>query len=211
MASTQHRIPVWLKIAYTAFMAVLVPVYWVNYGPTNFLYFCDIALFFALVAIWTESRLLASIPTVGIALPQFLWCADFLCGLFGFSPLGMTAYMFEPERDLFLRGLSLFHGWLPFLLLYMVYKLGYDKTAFRAWWIIAWIAMFVAFFLMPKNADPNDINVPYNINYVYGLNEPQTWMSEWAWFAMMLLVIPVVFSYPTHLVLKRRKPGSAQL
>ncbi|MEE2888529.1 MAG: hypothetical protein VX951_13950, partial [Planctomycetota bacterium] len=106
---------------------------------------------------------------------------------------------------------SLFHGWLPFLLLYMVCKLGYDKTAFRAWWIIAWIAMFVAFFVMPKNANPDDINVPYNINYVYGLNEPQTWMSEWAWFAMMLLVIPVVFSYPSHLVLKRRKPGSAQL
>ena len=30
-------IPLWLKLAYTAFMAVLVPVYWANYGPTNFL------------------------------------------------------------------------------------------------------------------------------------------------------------------------------
>ena len=37
-----------LKVAYTAFMAVLVPVYWHHYGPTNFLYFCDVALFLTL-------------------------------------------------------------------------------------------------------------------------------------------------------------------
>lgn len=203
-AQATNRIPFWLKIVYTAFMAVLVPVYWINYGPTNFLYFCDIALFFALVAIWTESRLLASIPTVGIVLPQLLWCADFVCGLFGYSPLGMTAYMFEPERDLFLRGLSLFHGWLPFLLLYLVYKLGYAKSAFRSWWVISWVVMFIAFFLMPKAADPNNMNLPYNINYVYGVDAPQTVMPELTWFGMMLLVIPLVFSLPTHLVLRRK-------
>jgi hypothetical protein len=38
-------VPLWLKLAYTAFMAVLVPVYWVNCGPTNFVHFCDAALF----------------------------------------------------------------------------------------------------------------------------------------------------------------------
>jgi hypothetical protein len=204
MLATHNRIPGWLKVAYTAFMAVLVPVYWINYGPTNFLYFCDIALFFTLVAIWTESRILTSIPTVGILLPQLLWCLDFACGLFGYSPLGMTAYMFESERDLFLRSLSLFHGWLPFLLLYMIGKIGYDKAAFRYWWSIAWIAMFIAFFYMPKAKDANDVNLPYNINYVYGLTEAQTWMPEWPWFCMALLVIPIGFSYPTHLVLRRQ-------
>ena len=50
------RIPIALKLAYTAFLAVLVPVYWRNYGPTNFLYFCDVALFLTLVGIWTENR-----------------------------------------------------------------------------------------------------------------------------------------------------------
>ncbi len=39
------QVPLWLKLAYTAFMAVLVPVYWVNCGPTNFVHFCDAALF----------------------------------------------------------------------------------------------------------------------------------------------------------------------
>ena len=37
--------------------------------------------------------------------------------------------MFEKERSRFLRGLSLFHGWLPFLLLYLVWGMGYDGRA----------------------------------------------------------------------------------
>ena len=32
----------------------------------------------------------------------------------------MTDYMFDADHSLFLRGLSLFHGWLPFLLVYLV-------------------------------------------------------------------------------------------
>ncbi|HET8644043.1 MAG TPA: hypothetical protein VFO85_01065, partial [Vicinamibacteria bacterium] len=59
-----QRIPLAVKLIYTAFMAVLVPYYWMAYGPTNFLFFCDIALFFALAALWLESPLLASMPLV---------------------------------------------------------------------------------------------------------------------------------------------------
>jgi len=33
-----QRIPLWLKVAYTAFVAVLVPVYWYHYTPVNFLF-----------------------------------------------------------------------------------------------------------------------------------------------------------------------------
>ena len=72
------RIPPALKVTFTAFMAVLVPVYWSKYGPTNFLYFCDLALFLTLAAVWWENRLLASMAAVGIFLPQLLlWCGDF--------------------------------------------------------------------------------------------------------------------------------------
>ena len=67
------QLPITLKLAYTAFMAVLIPVYLTNYGPTNFLYFCDIALLLTLAGIWTENRLLASLPAVGILVPQALW------------------------------------------------------------------------------------------------------------------------------------------
>ena len=60
-----HRLSLWLKLAYTAFMAVLVPVYWHYYGPTNFLYFCDLALFITFVGIWIESSFLVSMCAVG--------------------------------------------------------------------------------------------------------------------------------------------------
>jgi hypothetical protein len=49
------KIPLWLKVAYTAFVAVLVPYYWHTYGPVNFLWFCDIALLVTLAALWLES------------------------------------------------------------------------------------------------------------------------------------------------------------
>ena len=70
MTRTPNRLPLWLKLAYTAFMAVLVPVYWYYYGPTNFLYFCDVALFLTLAGIWLESPLLVSMCAVGIVAPQ---------------------------------------------------------------------------------------------------------------------------------------------
>jgi hypothetical protein len=63
-AVSPSRVPVWLKWAYTGFMAVLVPVYWANYGPTNFIYFCDAALFLTLFAVWTDSALLVGAWTL---------------------------------------------------------------------------------------------------------------------------------------------------
>ena len=142
-------IPFWLKLAFTAFMFVLVPVYWANYGPTNFLYFCDLALFLVLAGIWTESPLLVSLPAVGILLPQMLWCLDFLVELCGGRLTGLTSYMSDPNRSLFLRGLSLFHGWLPFLVYYLVKKLGYDRRALVGWIAIATVVCLVAYFFLP--------------------------------------------------------------
>ena len=96
MADTcRAALPLWLKLAYSAFMAVLVPVYWHYYGPTNFLYFCDIALILTLVGIWIESPLLISMCAVGILVPQVLWVVDFLGNLVGMPLIGMTDYMFE--------------------------------------------------------------------------------------------------------------------
>src|SRR5215210_1140983 len=64
------RVPLWLKLLFSAHLAVLVPVYWYYYGPTNFLYFCDVALILTLVGLWIESPLLISMCAVGIVLPQ---------------------------------------------------------------------------------------------------------------------------------------------
>jgi len=204
------RVPLGLKLAYTAFMAVLIPVYWHYYGPTNFLYFCDVALILTLVAIWPENTLLISMCAVGILVPQALWVADFLASAAGFPLTGMADYMFDANRSLFLRLLSLFHGWLPFLLVYLVWKIGYDRRAFWSWTAVAWVLLLVSFFLMPPPA-PNPGLIPVNINYVWGMSDyaAQTWVPPYVWFAGQLIGLPLIAYAPTHFVLARIMPRAA--
>jgi hypothetical protein len=45
MVHWQGKIPLWIKLFITLFLCVLVPVYWRNFGPANFLWGSDIALF----------------------------------------------------------------------------------------------------------------------------------------------------------------------
>ena len=201
-----RRIPVWLKVGYTAFVAVLVPFYWHLYGPTNFLYFCDLSLFFTLAAVWTEHPLPASMAAVGILLPQAFWMADFLSTAAGHPLFGLTEYMFDARKPLFTRGLSFFHFWLPILLVFLVHRLGYDRRAFKAWSVFALAVLMVCYFVLPAPPAPaSDPNLPVNVNYVYGLSDakPQSWMHPHLYFATVLAVLPVAIYLPTHLVLSR--------
>jgi hypothetical protein len=199
------RIPPAVKIIYTAFVCVLVPVYLYHYGPTNFLYFCDVALLLTVAALWLESSLPASMALVGIFVPQLVWQVDFLGVLFGWHVVGMTDYMFDPNRPLYLRGLSFFHFWLPLLLLYAVWRLGYDRRAFVAWTVLASLLLLVCYFLMPAPPPPaDDPNLPVNINYVYGTKDAaaQTLMPQLAWLGLLLVGLPACAFFPTHLLLK---------
>jgi hypothetical protein len=202
------KIPLWLKLAFTAFMAVLVPVYWRNYGPTNFLYFCDVALFMTLVAVWTEKPIWASMPAVGILVPQFVWCVDFLGSLVNLPLTGMTAYMFDHNASLFARGLSFFHFWLPFLLVYLVYKLGYERKALLYWTLIAWVLVLICYNFMPAPPAPAGSSIPVNINYVYGIGDSakQTWMPELAWVGLLFVALPTLFYLPAHFLLQKFFP-----
>ncbi|WJR79271.1 hypothetical protein [Bradyrhizobium sp. NP1] len=200
----EARIPLWFKLAYTVFCAVLVPTYLIVYGPTNFLYFCDVALLTALAAIWLESPLLASVPAVGILLPQALWVVDFLAAAVGIELTGLTAYMFDAKLPLFTRGLSFFHFWLPFVLAWLVWRLGYDRRAFAVWTVAAWVLLSICYFLMPPPPATHP-NLPANINYVFGLSDAaaQSFMPGPLWFAMLLVGLPAIIFYPTHRLLLR--------
>lgn len=206
------RLPLWLKLAYTAFLAVLIPVYWINYGPTNFLYFCDVALLLTLVGMWRESPLLLSLPAVGILLPQLVWCVDFAAHLLGWKLTGMTDYMFDPHRSVFLRGLSLFHGWLPFLLFYAVRRLGYDRRALGAWSALAAALCVVSYFLLPAaGAVVADPKIPRNVNYVWGFSEetPQTWLPPLAYLGAWIAALVGLVYAPTHALLRKTCPTEA--
>jgi hypothetical protein len=204
--SSRSAIPLWIKVTYTVFLAVMVPVYWHNYGPTNFLYFCDVAAFLTLGALWLESPLLASMGAVGIVLPQMLWILDFGAHVLGLKITGMSEYMFDSKLSLFIRGISLYHGWLPFLLVYAVWRLGYDGRAIAAWVGLAWCLMLICYWWMPAAGAvlPNP-KQPVNINYVHGFSDqaPQKWMPPWAWLVTMMVALPALMWWPTHWVLQR--------
>jgi len=210
MVLVDAQIPLLVKLAYTAFMAVLVPVYLRKYGPTNFLYFCDVALLLTLAGIWRESALLLSIATVGILVAQIFWLCDFFGRLLGLPMTGMTAYMFDANRSRFLRGLSLFHGWLPLLLLYLLTCTGYDPRALPIWTAMGTVLILVCYFLMPAPSPQRGLE-PVNINYVYGFSDdrPQRWMSQRAWLMVTLIGFPLVLYLPAHGLMVWWMPGVA--
>ncbi len=192
----RRRIPLLVKVAYTAFVAVLVPFYWDFYGPANFLWFCDLALLLLVVALWLESRFLASMQLVAVLLASLIWLADFLTRLVtGAFPIGWTRYMFRDDVPLGIRALSLYHGWLPFLLLWVVWRLGYDGRAWVAQSLLAWAVLPVCYlFTDPVRA----------LNGAFGPSgqRPQEWVAPWLWLAFVMVFYPVGVFLPTHLVLR---------
>lgn len=177
-------------------MAVLVPYYLSFYGPANFLWLCDIALLLTVAALWLESRFLASMQLVAVLLPSLLWLADFLARLAsGHFLTRWTHYMFRPDIPLIIRALSLYHAWLPFLLLWVVGRWGYDRRGWVAQTLLTWAVLPVCFFF----TDPVRA-----LNGVFGPSgeHPQTWMAPGLWLALMMLVYPVGVFLPTHLALR---------
>ena len=186
------RIPLWIKVPYALFLCVLVPVYWHHYGPTNFLWASDIALFLVFVAVWLESPLPNSMMAIGVLPFELLWSVDFLAGA---QLIGMASYMFNPDLPLALRALSLYHMALPPLMILLLVRLGYDGRALWAQTLLTWIVLPVTYLV----TDP-----AHNINLVFGLGtEPQTAIHPLLYLGMEMILLPVVVCLPGHLLLRR--------
>jgi hypothetical protein len=187
-------IPLWVKIVYTYFVAALVPFYLMYYGPANFLWFCDIALLLTVPALWLESRFLTSMQFIAAFLGSMAWLVDFLPRLIaGYHVLGITAYMFRPDIPLVIRIFSLFHGWLPFLLLWMVCRLGYDRRGWLAQSLLSCVVLPICFVF----TDPIR-----SLNGVFGPSgeKPQTWMDPWLFLAVVTVFYPLGLYLPAHLL-----------
>lgn len=185
-------IPLWVKLIVTLVMIVLVPVYWRHYGPTNFLWASDIALFFVCITVWLEKPLLNSMMVIGVLPFEFLWIADFLSGA---NILGATAYMFDNDFPLYLRGLSLYHLMLPPVMIFILLRLGYDPHALPAQTVLTWIILPLSYLL----TDPAQ-----NVNFTYGPGKgPQTLMPPLAYLAVEMVLLPSLVFLPAHLLLKR--------
>jgi len=193
---SMELIPLWIKLSYTAFAVVTVAIYAVKYPLWNFLWFSDIALIATVPALWLESSLLASMMLVGVLLPELFWNAIFFWRLLtGQRLAGLADYMFDPAKPLYLRAISLFHVFLPLLLLWMVVRLGYDPAALIWQTALAWIVLPLTYLL----ADPK----VENVNWVFGWTaQPQKSMPPLAYLGVVMVSFPAVIYFPTHLVLR---------
>lgn len=191
-----QAISLWIKIPYTVFVFVLVPVYWIQYGPTNFLWFSDIALFATLAALWLESRFLVSMMATGVLIFDTVWNFIFFSKLIlGAGPEGLVGYMFDPEISVFIRALSLFHVALPIIQLWTLGKLGYDVRAWKYQAVLGWIILLLTYVVTGPEQ---------NINWVYGMTEaPQQWLPALLYLAALMLIYPTLICFPTHVILKR--------
>jgi len=190
-------IPLWIKLSYTAFVAVTVVVYVKKYPLWNFLWFSDIALILTVPALWLESSLLASMMLVGVLLPELVWNIVFFWRLLtGMRLFGLADYMFDPAKPLWVRTISLFHVFLPVLLLWLVATLGYDADALLAQTALAWIVLPLTYWLAEPKVE--------NVNWVFGWTvEQQTSMRPLAYLGLMMIAFPLLIYLPTHLVLER--------
>lgn len=191
------RVPLWLKLVHSALLCVLVPVYWAHYGPTNFLWGSDIALFLILVSLWREDPLPNSMMAIGILPFEILWCVDLLTGA---RLLGVTAYMFDPDRAACLRALSLFHLALPLLIVYLLRRLGYDRRALLAQTLLTWLILPLTFAVTA----PGD-----NINFVFGPGRaPQHLVDPRLYLALLMIGLPLLVYWPLHRLLAGRADRS---
>jgi len=163
-AHPESRIPLVLKVVWTAVMLAWIPVYWHQYGPQNFLYYCDIGNLLITVGLWLESRFIFSWQAVGL-----------------------------PNIPLLVRSLGLYHFVVPILLLWAVYRLGYDGRGWK--WQIVLMAIVVPITFFWHSED--------NINFARGIGHEQHLIPGWLYLIGYLVVVPLVVYWPTHLALRR--------
>ena len=183
------------KIAYTAFVLLVVVIWRRHYGWRNFLWFSDIAFIGAVPALWFESSTLASILAVAVLGPEILWNVD-LAGrlLLRRRITGLTDYMFEPERPRLLRGLSLFHVPLPLVLLWMLREYGYDARMGLGG------AILLAAVILPWS---RCVSPPEkNINWTHGLGRSRTTLEPSTYVALLYAGFVALVFIPTHVVLR---------
>lgn len=184
------RIPLWIKVLWSACVIVWVPLYWRQYGAQNFLFFCDLGNFFIVLGLWLESPLIFSWQASALLLFQTLFVIDLAgAAVSGHHLIGGTEFMFDPGLPLPIRLLSLFHLFMPPLLLWMIWRLGYNPRGWKYQTLTAWIVVPINYFWRPE----------YDVNWARGpFFREQHMVPGIAYLLLYLIVVPLAVYYPTH-------------
>jgi hypothetical protein len=82
---------------------------------------------------------------------------------------------------------------VPPLLLWGVWKLGYDKRGWKYQTGLTWILVPINYFWRPQ----------YNVNWARGFGHEQHFVPGFVYLLIYFIVVPTVVYWPTHLVLQR--------
>jgi hypothetical protein len=188
------QIPLWLKVFWTAWLAMWFPLYWKQYGPQNFLFFCDIGNVLIGLGLWLESPLIFSWQACGLLLFQSIYSIDLAGALLSRRHLiGGTEYMFDPGIPLSLRLISLFHVVTPWVLLWAIQRLGYDRRGWKLQTLTTWIVIPLNYFWHPG----------LDVNWARGpFFREQHRVPGAVYLLSYLLLVPLIVYFPTHLLLK---------
>jgi hypothetical protein len=141
---------------------------------------------------------------LAIVVFELFWMLGFFVRLFtGVETIGLAAYMFDPTIPLFIRGLSLYHVVLPPLLLWLMYRLGYDRRALLRQTLLAWLILPLSYLLGTPES---------NENWVFGPGEDaeQDLMPGPLWVALQMIAFPLVVYVPCHFAFKKWWPSFEQ-
>lgn len=190
------RLPLALKLVYTAWMAAYVPLYWHWYGALNFLWLCNFANFLILAALWRESARLASAQLAGVAVIHLLWAVDFFGRLLGGVHLiGGAEYMFDPALPPVARAFSFYHLWTVPLLLFVLRRLGHDRRGLRLQ-----IAITAVLFPLGQQLSGREQNVNWTWS-VFGVD--QTLLPPLLFALVAAAAVSLVLSLPVDLLARR--------
>ena len=195
---TGGRVPLALKIGWTLWVAVWIPFYWHQWGPSTFLWFCDLANFLILAALWTESGLLFSWQAVSVLLFQIAFTVDVLGRVvLGRHLIGGTEWVFNDAKiPLYIKLLSVgMHLGAPPLLICSVRKLGYDRRALLLQ--VATVCVLLPVCWLGLDAD-------LNLNWVYRpFGKEQKWMAPVLYLFVCIVGYTLLVFVPTHFLLNR--------
>jgi len=188
-------IPLWVKWVALVWLLFWFPTYWHVWGPQNFLQMCDIAVILTCVGMWANSSLLISSQAVSALLVCAAWALDAAWRLFlRHHLMGGTEYLFDASVPLWIRLLSLYHLVLPALLLWLLYRMGYDKRGWALQSAIALPVFIASRFTLPQK----------NMNFAFA---DSFFHRQWGPAPVHLLVIWLFMVFvvymPTHLLLER--------
>jgi hypothetical protein len=194
-ASPIYPLPAWARWTAIIWLAFWVPTYLYYWGPSSFLFLCDLAVLLACVGIWTSNALLLSSQALSSLVVDAAWVADVAWKLlFGRHLIGGTEYFFDLHYPLVVRLMSTFHIVLPIVLLLSLRRTGYDARALRLQSLIAMAALIASRFSSPQR----------NINFAF--TDPffgRSWGPAPVHLAVILAPLILLIYVPTHIILKR--------